>query len=61
MIKSLFFIVAIFFVNSVFSQEKKVTLTVEITGLRNNKGNVLLQLSDELGKTLDKQKDNDKN
>ncbi|HUX52967.1 MAG TPA: DUF2141 domain-containing protein [Williamwhitmania sp.] len=38
------------------SQDKTVTLTIEISGLRNSKGNLLVQLTDGVGKKVASQK-----
>ena len=50
---SLFFCIVLFSFYA-FSQEKVVTLNLEISGLRNNKGNILLQLADSIGSLVSK-------
>lgn len=54
MTKNSLFICLMLFPCYTFSQENRVTLNIEISGLRSNKGNILLQLGDSTGKLISK-------
>lgn len=54
MIRNSLLITIMFFSWYAFSQEKVVTITIEIYGLRSNKGNILLQLTDSIGNLVSK-------
>jgi uncharacterized protein (DUF2141 family) len=54
MIKNSLYIFVMLFSSFAFSQEKLVKLNVEISKLRSNKGNILLQLTDSIGKLVSK-------
>lgn len=56
MIRNLLLVLMVLACNLAFSQIKTATLTIEITGLKNSKGNVLIQLADEFEKTIGQQK-----
>ena len=53
-IRRSFFILIVPFSCYAYSQEKMVTLNVEICNLRSNKGNILLQLADSVGNLISK-------